>query len=122
MMITHKDSVISHGGFTKIWNFYFILRLCSGLTGVLGLIMFIYEVPLIEISSGFLNAKIGAILILGAVVILFYAMIRLSIIIKCPNCKLRWYWYAVSKDFKRNTMIGHMTHCPRCNYPEMSEK
>jgi hypothetical protein len=121
-MITHKDSVISHAGFTRIWNFYIILTLCAGLIGILGLIMIVYEVPLIEISSGVVNANVGAILILGAVVIVFFTMIRLFIIIKCPNCKLRWYWYAVSKDFERNIMLGHKTNCPRCNYPEVPEK
>ncbi len=50
------------------------------------------------------------------------AMVCLSLMIKCPRCKLRWFWHAIAKDHKRNIAIDYMSHCPRCNYPDEESK
>jgi hypothetical protein len=50
------------------------------------------------------------------------AMVCLSLMIKCPRCKLRWFWHAMAKDHKRNIAIDYMSHCPRCNYPDEERK
>lgn len=52
----------------------------------------------------------------------FVAMTCLCLMIKCPRCKLRWFWHAMAKDHKRNIAIDYMSHCPRCNYPDDEKK
>jgi len=52
----------------------------------------------------------------------FVAMTCLCLMIKCPRCKLRWFWHAMAKDHKRNISIDYMSHCPRCNYPDEERK
>lgn len=44
-------------------------------------------------------------------------LISLWVSIQCPQCGLRWYWYAFSKNMKYLRM-RRISHCPRCNYPE----
>ncbi len=84
----------------------------------LGIIAISFEPELSDLSLGFMRKEIGGVLILVATTFGLIAMICLSLSIKCPQCKLKWFWYGIAKDFKHNIMIGHMSHCPRCNYPE----
>ena len=84
----------------------------------LGIVAISFEPELSELSLCFMKKETGGVLILIATTIGLIAMIGLCLNIKCPQCKLRWFWYGIAKDFKHNIMIGHMSHCPRCNYPE----
>ena len=73
-------------------------------------------------SKGLMTKETGGVLVLFATLIGLTAMIGLCMSIKCPQCKLRWFWYGIAKDFKHNIMIGHMSRCPHCNYPEREDK
>ncbi len=88
----------------------------------LGIIAIAFEPQLYDRSLGLMRKDTGLVLICAAMMGCFISTICLSVGIKCPQCKLRWYWYGLAKDFKRNIMIGHMSHCPRCNYPEKPEQ
>ena len=74
------------------------------------------------LSLGFnlseLQEKVCFLLSLAAIMLGCLALIGLSLFIKCPQCNLRWFWYAIAKDCKHNVMIGHLAHCQRCNFPE----
>ncbi len=86
-----------------------------------GIIAIAFEPQLYDLSFGVMQKNAGLILICAAMIVCFISTICLSVGIKCPQCKLRWFWYGLAKDFRRNIMIGHMSHCPRCNYPENQE-
>lgn len=120
-ILTHKDSVISRSGQTKKWTLNFGLVLFSGLLLFSGILTIVFETQLNHWLSGLISADIGLLLIGTGMLVCIYAIIRLSISIKCPHCRLRWYWYGMAKDYKRNINIGWMSHCPRCNYPEVSD-
>ena len=117
-MITHKESIINISGQTRKWTFFIRLLLGASVMMFLGIVAIAFEPQLFEPSFGFMRKEIGGVLIFAAMLIGSISTICLSMGIKCPQCKLRWFWYGLAKDFKRNIMIGHMSHCPRCNYPE----
>jgi phage FluMu protein Com len=92
--------------------------LASGVMMFIGIIAIFFEPELSGLSLGFLDKETGSILVFIAMILGLAAIFNLCLSIKCPQCKLRWFWYGIAKDFKRNIMVGHMTHCPRCRYPE----
>lgn len=118
-ILTHKDSIIARSGQTIKWTFNFGLGLFSAAPIFFGIFTIVYETKMEEISLGFLNAAFGGVSVLCGMLLFLYSFIRLSLCIKCPNCKLRWFWYGIAKDVKRNINIGWMKHCLRCNYPEI---
>jgi hypothetical protein len=112
-MFTSKDSIIALSGQAKKWNTLLSLLIASGLLLILCILSLSLNFNLseqVEITL-FLLALLG--LLSG-----FILIVLLSLLIKCPQCNLRWFWYGISKDFKHNIMIGNMSHCKNCNYPE----
>lgn len=118
MILSHKNSIIYHSNQTQKWRILIHLLLGSGVMMFFGIIAISFEPELSDLSLGFMGKETGGILLFAATIIGLIAMISLCMGIKCPQCKLRWFWYGMAKDFKHNIMVGHMSHCPRCNYPE----
>ena len=54
---------------------------------------------------------------LGGIIGAGSMLLSLWISIKCPQCGLRWYWYAFSKN-KKYLRMSRINHCPRCHYPK----
>lgn len=93
------------------------LFLSSGAIVILGVIFISFDFKLSKAMLGVIGEEVLFAFILAGILACCVAMICLSIVIKCPRCGLRWYWYALSKDPKHNIMLGHKHHCPRCHFP-----
>lgn len=89
--------------FRYLWRAFFAATAIM-LLGIVGLVYFyrFFDLWRICFFGGFIFA--------------FIILASLWISIRCPQCGLRWYWYAFSKDSKYLKM-GHVSHCPRCDYP-----
>lgn len=118
LIVSNKNSIINISRQTAKWNFFIGLCLGSGLLFLFGMISVFSDNKISRLLIAFLGPNAWLVVTLVAVVTVFISMICLSLMIKCPQCNLRWFWYGLAKDPKRNIMIGYMRHCPRCNYPE----
>ena len=89
--------------FRNLWRAFFAATAVM-LLGVVGLVYFysLFHLWRICFFGGFITA--------------FIMLVSLWISIRCPQCGLRWYWYAFSKDSKY-LKIGNIRQCPRCDYP-----
>lgn len=118
MIISNKNSIIHISKQTTKWRFFIGLCLGSGLLLFFGIISALSDIKYSKVLLALLGADEWLIVSMVAIAIVFISIICLSFMIKCPNCNLRWFWYGIAKDPKRNIMIDYMTHCPRCNYPD----
>ena len=89
--------------FRNLWRAFFAASAVM-LLGIVGLIYFYSLFDLWRVC------------LFGGFIIAFIMLASLWISIRCPQCGLRWYWYAFSKDSKY-LKIGNVSHCPRCHYP-----
>jgi hypothetical protein len=112
-MFTLKNSIIAISGQTNKWNTLIALLLGSGFLVILGVIALVLDYDLSDQQEMifFLVALFG---IFTCCIIIFL----LSVLIKCPQCNLKWFWYGISKDFKHHIMIGNMRYCQGCGYPK----
>ena len=90
----------------------------SGAIMLLGIIAISFDSKLSRLLLALIGEYVLAALIFGSITTCCIAMICLCLTIKCPRCKLKWFWHAMAKDYKRNIAIDYMSHCPRCNYPD----
>jgi len=86
--LAHEESIIAKSGQTKKWAFNFNLILISGVLLFIGLATIIFENKLIELSSGLINAEVGLFFFGPGILLCFYAFLRLSVSIKCPQSAL----------------------------------
>lgn len=115
-MFISKKSIIHISNQTKKWNALISLLLASGTVVILGVLALSLDFNLSEQQE-----TVCFLLVLAGIAFSGSALIGLSLFIKCPHCKLKWFWYGISKDVKHNIMIGYMRHCQRCNYPQVLE-
>ena len=117
LILTSRKSIIWKSGQAKKWNFLMSVLLCSGLIAIYCILALSLNFDLSDRQE-----TIFFLIALFGIAICCIAIICLSLFIICPQCKLRWFWYGIAKDFKHNIMIGYMSNCQRCNYPEKSNK
>lgn len=120
-MFVHKNSIIEVSNQTKKWNFFMSLFLGSSA------IMFLVIATTFDFGIGplllsLLDGYVWFVLLLVSLMLIFIALLGLCLAIKCPRCSLRWFWYGMAKDFKRDIMIGWKSSCPLCGYPEKEKE
>lgn len=117
-MSANKKSIIHISNQLNKWRFFSGLIWCSAAILILGVIANAFDTRFSKFLLACFDANVWFVLDFGAIAIGIVAMVCLSLMIKCPRCNLRWYWHGLAKDPKRNIMIGYISHCPRCNYPD----
>jgi hypothetical protein len=116
-----KNSIIHISNQTSKW--YALIGLClgSGAIMILGIIALL-DFRLSKLLLSLAGENVWGALTFFGMITVFAAMICLCLMIKCPRCDLKWFWHAMAKDRKRNIAINYMSHCPRCNYPDVEKK
>ena len=117
-----KNSIILISNQTRKWRVLIGLCLGSGAIMILAIIVLFIDFRLSNLLLSLAGENVWSALCFFGMITAFIAMICLCLMIKCPRCKLRWFWHAIAKDHKRNIAIDYMSHCPRCNYPDEESK
>jgi fatty acid desaturase len=122
LIVDSKYSIIAFSKQSKKWRILTGLCLGSGAIMFLGIIALFMDFKLSKLLLSFAGEIVWVTLYSCGMIAVFVTMICLSVMIECPRCKLKWFWHAMAKDPKRNIAVGHMNHCPRCNYPDEEKK
>lgn len=118
MILYKKNSVIYKSKQAKKWRFLIGICLGSGAVIILGIIALFLDLGISKVLLSLFKENIWSIVLFCAMATELITMICLSVLIKCPRCNLKWFWYGLAKDDKGDIGIGHMSNCPRCNYPD----
>jgi hypothetical protein len=118
LILIPKKSIINISNQTRKWRVLIGLCLASGVIMILGIIALFLDFRLSKLLLSLAGENVWIALCFFGMVAAFAAMTCLCLMIKCPRCKLRWFWHAMAKDHKRNISVDHMSQCPRCNYPD----
>jgi hypothetical protein len=122
LIVDSKYSIIAFSKQSKKWRILTGLCLGSGAILIFDIIAISFDTELSRFLLDFVGKNVRFAIDIGAILTGCVAMICLCLMIKCPRCKLRWFWHAMAKDYKRNISIDYMSHCPRCNYPDEESK
>jgi hypothetical protein len=122
LIVIPKKSIIQISNQTSKWRVLIGLCLGSGAIMILAIIALFLDFRLSRLLLSLAGENVWIALCFFGMITAFIAMICLCLMIKCPRCKLRWFWHAIAKDRKRNIAIDYMSHCPRCNYPDEESK
>lgn len=117
-MLYLKNSIIDISNQKRKWCILMGLCLGSGAILIFDIIAISFDSMISRLLLDLVGENVRFAIDIGAIITGCVAMVCLSFMIKCPRCKLKWFWHGMSKDHKRNIGIGYMSHCPRCNYPE----
>lgn len=101
-MMLQKSFLKSSGQLWKLW-----LSLALVVLGWL-------SIPLA--LGGYVDQDSGALLILAGVFVAVCATVWASISIKCPACKARLLWRAISKESHKTWLVSLLSQseCPHC--------
>jgi hypothetical protein len=122
LIVNLKNSVIDISNQTRKWHILMGLCMGSGVIMLLGIIAISFDTKLSRLLLALVGENVLGAVTFGSIITCCIAMICLCLMIKCPRCKLKWFWHAMAKDHKRNITIDYMSHCPRCNYPDEERK
>ena len=117
-----KYSIIAFSKQSKKWRILTGLCLGSGAILIFDIIAISFDTELSRLLLDLIGENVRFAIDIGAILTGCAAIVGLSLVIKWPRYKLKWFWHAMAKDHKRNISIDHMSHCPRCNYPDEERK